>query len=211
MIDWRGSGGTAGDVNEPVPPRWPLRKEPILSTEHQARARLLVALARAAIASEFGSPRPDLPRPLWLEEPAAVFVTLTRDGQLRGCIGSLEAHRSLYDDVTQNARAAAFGDPRFPPLAADELPATRIEISVLTAPQPLPFGEEEALLHLRPGIDGVIFRSGAHCALFLPQVWEQLPEPHEFIAHLKRKAGLPANLRAEDAQLSVFQVEKYQA
>ena len=182
-----------------------------MSAEHQARARLLVALARAAIASEFGSPWPDLPRPAWLEKQAATFVTLTRHEQLRGCIGSLEAHRSLYDDVTHNARAAAFGDPRFPPLSAEELPGTCIEISVLTAPQPLPFGEEEALRHLRPGIDGVIFRSGGRCALFLPQVWEQLPEPHEFLAHLKRKAGLPANLRAEDAQLSVFQVEKFQA
>lgn len=182
-----------------------------MSAELQTRGRLLVALARAAIASELGSPRLDLPRPVWLDEPAAVFVTLTRHGQLRGCIGSLEAHRSLYDDVTHNARAAAFDDPRFPPLVADELAATHIEISVLTAPQPLPFSEAEAILHLRPGIDGVILRSAGRCAVFLPQVWEQLPEPHEFIAHLKRKAGLPAALRAEDTQLSVFQVEKFQA
>ena len=182
-----------------------------MSAERQDRGRLLVALARAAIASEFGSPPPDLPRPLWLDEPAAVFVTLTRHGELRGCIGSLEAHRSLYDDVTHNARAAAFGDPRFPPLLADELAATDIEISVLTAPQLLPFGEAEALRHIRPGIDGVILRSAGRCAVFLPQVWEQLPEPHEFIAHLKRKAGLPANLRAEDTRLSVFQVEKFRA
>jgi len=153
-----------------------------------------------------------LPRPVWLDEPAATFVTLTLHGQLRGCIGSLEAHRSLYDDVTRNARAAAFGDPRFPPLTADELPAVRIEVSVLTVPQPLQFSSEaDALRRLRPGIDGVIFQYGSRQATFLPQVWEQLPEPHEFMAHLKQKAGLPADLRVDGVRLAVFQVEKFQA
>jgi uncharacterized protein len=167
---------------------------------------------RAAIAAEFGAPWPDLPRPVWLEEPAATFVTLTFHGQLRGCIGTLEAHRSLYDDVTQNARAAAFGDPRFPPLAADELPAVGIEVSVLTVPQPLQFtSEADALRRLRPGIDGVIFQYGERRATLLPQVWEQLPEPHEFMAHLKQKAGLPANFRADDVRLAVYQVEKFRA
>ncbi len=180
-------------------------------TEHQAKGRLLTALARAAIAAEFGAPLPTLPRPVWLEEPAATFVTLTLHGKLRGCIGSLEAHRSLYDDVTRNARAAAFGDPRFSPLGRDELPAVRIEISVLTAPQPLEFSDEEdALRRLRPGIDGVIFEYGRRRATLLPQVWEQLPEPHEFMAHLKLKAGLPADFRADGVRLSVYQVEKFQ-
>ena len=187
-------------------------EELILPTEHQARARLLTSLARSAIAAEFGAPWPDLPRPVWLDEPAATFVTLTLHRQLRGCIGSLEAYRSLYDDVTHNARAAAFGDPRFPPLAADELPAVRIEISVLTAPQPLPCSSEaDALRRLRPGIDGVIFQYAGRRATLLPQAWKQLPEPHEFLAHLKLKAGLPADLRADDAQLAVYQVEIFQA
>jgi len=186
--------------------------QPAQHTEHQARGRLLTALARAAIAAEFGAPWPAFPRPVWLDEPAATFVTLTLHGQLRGCIGSLEAHRSLYDDVTHNARAAAFGDPRFPPLAADEFPAVRIEVSVLTAPQPLQFSSEaDALRRLRPGIDGVILQYGRRRATFLPQVWEQLPEPREFLAHLKQKAGLPADFRADDMRLAVYQVEKFQA
>jgi AmmeMemoRadiSam system protein A len=185
---------------------------PAQHTEHQARGRLLTVLARAAIAAEFGTPWPALPRPVWLDEPAATFVTLTLHGQLRGCIGSLEAYRSLYDDVIHNARAAAFGDPRFSPLAADELPAVRLEVSVLTALQPLPFSSEaDALRRLRPGIDGVILQCGRRRATFLPQVWEQLPEPHEFMAHLKQKAGLPAGFWADDVRLAVYQVEKFQA
>ena len=186
--------------------------ELILPTEHQVRGRVLIALARAAIAAEFGEPWPDSPRPVWLDDPAATFVTLTLHGQLRGCIGSLEAHRSLYDDVTQNARSAAFDDPRFRPLAADELPALHIEISVLTAPQPLPFSSEaDALRRLRPGIDGVIFQYRGRRATLLPQVWKQLPEPHEFMAHLKQKAGFPADLKADHARLAVYQVEVFQA
>jgi AmmeMemoRadiSam system protein A len=181
-------------------------------TEHQARGRLLTDLARAAIAADFGSPWPALPRPVWLDEPAATFVTLTLHGKLRGCIGSLEAVRSLYDDVTHNARAAAFGDPRFPSLAADELPTVRIEISVLTAPQPLQFDNEaDALRRLRPGIDGVIFEYGTRRATLLPQVWEQFPEPYEFMARLKQKAGLPADFQAAGIRLAVYQVEKFQA
>jgi AmmeMemoRadiSam system protein A len=167
---------------------------------------------RAAIAAEFGAPRPDLPRPPWLDEPAATFVTLSLHGRLRGCIGSLEAHRSLYDDVTHNACAAAFGDPRFPPLTPDELPAVSIEVSVLTAPQPLQFSNEaEALSRLRPGIDGVIFQYGRRRATFLPQVWSQHPDPREFMALLKQKAGLPAGLWADVVRLAVYQVEKFEA
>ena len=182
------------------------------SAEHQARGRLLTDLARAAIAAKFGAPWPAQPRPAWLDEPAATFVTLTLHGKLRGCIGSLEAHRSLYDDVTHNARAAAFGDPRFPPLAKDELSAVRIEVSVLTAPQPLQFSnEEEVLRRLRPGIDGVIFEYGRRRATLLPQVWEQLPDPRVFMAHLKQKAGLPADFRADGIRLAVYQVEKFEA
>jgi AmmeMemoRadiSam system protein A len=114
--------------------------------------------------------------------------------------------------VTHNAHAAAFGDPRFPSLATDEFSAVRIEVSVLNEPQPLQFSnEEDALSRLRPGIDGVIFQYGGRRATLLPQVWEQLPEPREFMAHLKQKAGLPADFRAAGIRLAVYQVEKFQA
>jgi AmmeMemoRadiSam system protein A len=153
-----------------------------------------------------------LPRPVWLEEPAATFVTLDLHGELRGCIGSLEARRSLYDDVTRNAHGAAFDDPRFLPLRADELTGVDIEVSVLTAPQPLPFtSEADALSRLRRGIDGVIFQYAGRRATLLPQVWEQLPDPREFLRHLKMKAGLPADLLAEGVELSVYQVERFAA
>lgn len=178
--------------------------------EPQGRGHLLTTLARAAIAAEFGVPWPALPHPAWLDVPAATFVTLTLRGQLRGCIGTLEAQRTLYDDVIHNARAAAFGDPRFPPLAADELPAVHIEISVLSTPRPLAFSSEADALHrLRPGIDGVILEYGPYRSTFLPQVWEQLQEPVEFIAHLKQKAGLSAGFWNDGIRLSTYQAEKF--
>jgi AmmeMemoRadiSam system protein A len=174
------------------------------------QGRLLVALARNAIASEFGEMAADLPQPDWLNEPGAVFVTLTRHGELRGCIGSLEAHRSLLDDVQSNARAAAFKDPRFPPLSRAELPGTRVEVSILSPAESMRFSSEaDALAQLRPGIDGVILEHGWHRATFLPQVWEQLPEPRQFMANLKHKAGLATDFWADDLSLSRYQVEKF--
>ncbi len=180
-------------------------------TSHSTeQGRLLVALARNAIGADFGEPTIDLPHPAWLDEPGAVFVTLTQQGELRGCIGSLEAHRRLIDDVQSNARAAAFKDPRFAPLSQDELPTTRIEVSILSPAEPMRFSSEaDALAQLRPGIDGVILEHGWHRATFLPQVWEQLPEPRQFMANLKRKAGLAADFWADDLSLSRYQVEKF--
>ncbi len=183
------------------------------------QGRLLLAIARGAIAERLGlaSP-PDLPTNLstdapslsWLREPGAVFVTLTQHGALRGCIGSLEAHRPLLDDVRANARAAAFSDPRFPALAAEELDATRVEVSILSRPEPMHFRDEADLLgQLRPASDGVILEHGRHRATFLPQVWEQLPEPREFMAQLKRKAGLAADFWADDVRISRYGVEKF--
>jgi AmmeMemoRadiSam system protein A len=180
------------------------------TTDTHDKGTLLTSLARAAIAAEFGqsSPRPTLPE--WLNRPAATFVTLTQDGQLRGCIGTLEAHRPLIEDVENNARSAAFSDPRFPPLEEHELARTRVEVSVLSRPEPMGFTDEgDALSHLRPGVDGLILEAGWHRATFLPQVWEQLPDPDEFMAHLKRKAGLAPDYWSDDVRLSRYSVEKY--
>lgn len=176
------------------------------------RGRVLVALARDAIAQELGErpPTPKHPRPGWLDAPGAVFVTLTRHGMLRGCIGSLEAHRPLWQDVEANARAAAFDDPRFAPMTPAEWPDTRLEVSILSPARPMDFsGEADALAQLRPGIDGVILEHGWHRATFLPQVWEQLPDPREFMAHLKSKAGLARDFWADGIRLSRYSVEKF--
>lgn len=170
----------------------------------------LLCLARNAIASQFGLPTTapaDLPE---LRVAGATFVTLTQHGDLRGCIGSLEAWRSLLADVQENARAAAFRDPRFKPLRAEELPATRVEVSMLTPPQAMSFASEaDALGQLRPHIDGVILSAGARRSTFLPQVWEQLPEPADFLARLKEKAGLPAAYWGGDVRLQRYSVKKW--
>ncbi|MBS1157984.1 MAG: amrA [Proteobacteria bacterium] len=174
----------------------------------------LLILARQAIASRLGRSGPTLPaadaaQPA-LNEPAATFVTLTQHGDLRGCIGSLEAWRPLRKDVQENAVAAAFRDPRFRPLTADELGMTRVEVSLLSVPQAMSFvSEAEALGQLRPDIDGLILTAGTHRSTFLPQVWEQLPEPKDFLAHLKQKAGLPASYWGDDVRLERYGVEKW--
>lgn len=172
--------------------------------------KTLLVLARNAIAARFGeAPRPttDLPA---LHQPGASFVTLTLHGQLRGCIGSLEAWRPLGRDVEENACSAAFRDPRFTPLSAGELPLVGVEVSLLTAPQAMSFANEaDALAQLRPGADGVILSAGGHRATFLPQVWEQLPEPVAFMRHLKEKAGLPARYWGSDVRLERYQVRKW--
>lgn len=147
----------------------------------------------------------------WLRSPGASFVTLTQRGQLRGCIGSLEAHRALYTDVQANAIAAALRDPRFPPLAAAELRLTRVEVSLLSATEPLAFDSEaDALAQLRPGVDGVLLEYGALRSTFLPQVWDQLPGPKDFLSQLKRKAGLPGDFWHNGLRLRRYSVDKFQ-
>ncbi|OHC71480.1 MAG: AMMECR1 domain-containing protein [Rhodocyclales bacterium RIFCSPLOWO2_02_FULL_63_24] len=170
----------------------------------------LLARARNAIAAHFKQPAQAEPDHPALALPGATFVTLTQDGELRGCIGSLEAHRPLDADVRANAVAAAFRDPRFPPLTQAELARTRVEVSLLTTPTPLAFDNEaDALRQLRPHVDGVIFSAGQRRSTFLPQVWEQLPEPRLFMAHLKQKAGLPADWWSPEVQLQRYEVRKW--
>ena len=122
------------------------------------------------------------------------FVTLERDGQLRGCVGSLEARLPLVADVARSAYKAAYEDPRFPPVSAEELDRLDLHVSVLEPAEPMHFRSEADLLaQLRPGVDGVILREGRAYATFLPDVWQSLPEPRDFLEHLKHKAGLPAD------------------
>ena len=176
----------------------------------QGRGKVLLDIARGAIAEALGAPPRPLPQDGWLQEQGATFVTLTQCGELRGCIGSLQPHRSLLQDVCHNACAAAFDDPRFAPLRRDELDKTCCEVSLLSPVEPMAFrDEQDALGQLRPGVDGVIFEFGLHRSTFLPQVWEQLPEPRQFMAHLKRKAGLPADFWDRDVRLSRYTVAKW--
>ena len=170
----------------------------------------LLAIARSAIAAELGEPSPAFTQAEWLDEPGATFVTLTCAGALRGCIGSLVAERALRADVESNALAAAFSDPRFAPLSAREYRALEVEVSLLSPMQPVTVeSEAQALTLLRPGIDGVLLEYGRRRGTFLPQVWEQLPEPRAFLAHLKQKAGLPADFWADEVRLSRYTVTKW--
>lgn len=181
---------------------------------NDAEGRYLVDLARHTIeaALDIAGTPPHEPPSEALHEPGASFVTLTMRGDiLRGCIGTLIARRSLINDVRANALAAAFEDPRFSPLTQEELPRIRVEVSVLTKPQPLDYeGPQDLVQRLRPDVDGVVIEHGWHRATFLPQVWEQLPTPEEFLSHLCYKAGLPANIWQEGRlKVSIYQVQKF--
>jgi AmmeMemoRadiSam system protein A len=170
----------------------------------------LLSTARHALDRAFGRAGVAPPRHPALEAPGATFVTLTQQGELRGCVGSLEAKWSLQRDVEQNAVAAAFQDPRFAPLRADELSHTRIEVSLLSSPVPLSFADEDDLLQrLRPGIDGVVLEWRGRRATFLPQVWDNLADPREFIAALKDKAGVAADFWHDGIRVSRYAVDKW--
>ncbi|MBE2263300.1 MAG: AmmeMemoRadiSam system protein B [Burkholderiaceae bacterium] len=224
LLGWCNSGDTAGDRNRVVgyaalrvqaPPVAAEAPQPAASdpaTLPPDAGRVLLPLARSAIAHALGQKSTAVVQAgsPWLHAAGASFVTLTQNGQLRGCIGSLQAHRALADDVRANAVAAALRDPRFQPLSAAELGRTRVEVSVLTTAQPLTFrSEAEALAQLRPGVDGVIFTCGRYRSTFLPQVWEQLPDAAQFMAQLKRKAGLAGDFWSDDVQLSRYKVRKW--
>lgn len=170
----------------------------------------LLRRARAAIAEHLGVAAPSPPAHQSLDQRGACFVTLTRNGELRGCIGSVRARRSLGEDIDDNAVAAASRDPRFRPLSADEFDAIRIEISLLSRPDLLEKPGESALLEiLRPGEHGLILHGGCRSATFLPQVWETLPEPASFLAELKRKAGLAADHPGNALLFATFTVQKW--
>jgi AmmeMemoRadiSam system protein A len=175
----------------------------------------LLRLAREAM--ECGVRRQTLP-PLdkasltpHLLEQGASFVTLTIDGDLRGCIGALEAYQPLVDDVREHAVAAALEDPRFRPVGEGELDRIRLEVSRLTQPRPLEYSNSEDLIaKLRPHVDGVILKGDFRRATFLPQVWEKIPDPEEFLDHLCAKMGARSNLwRNTKLQVEIYQVEEF--
>lgn len=177
--------------------------------------KTLLQLARQSIELAVNrKPLPELdlssytPR---LREDGASFVTLTENGELRGCIGTLEPYQPLVQDVCEHAVAAALEDYRFPPVQPWEVPLLRIEVSVLTLPEPLPYETPEELLsRLRIGVDGVILRDGVRRATFLPQVWEKVPDRAEFLSHLCVKMGARADLwKHKPLQVFTYQVEEF--
>ena len=180
----------------------------------------LVKLARQTLARHFRRPiEPEAAKTLdalladrALEQRSGTFVTLKIDNQLRGCIGSLSATVPLTDGVRDNAINAAFHDPRFSPLSQTELDRVQIEVSVLTEPVPLDYRDADDLLDkLRPGVDGVILKKGFASATFLPQVWDQLPKPEQFLTHLCMKAGLSGGQwRKGDLEIKIYQVQYFE-
>ncbi|MBS1147907.1 MAG: hypothetical protein H6R08_2083 [Proteobacteria bacterium] len=210
-LDVRNSSDTAGDPERVVGyASFAFEAEVDEDQPDTEKGSTLLKLARSEIASKLGHETAFPTQASWLQEPGASFVTLTRQGELRGCIGTLEAHRPLGLDVRENAVAAAFRDPRFMPLTREEFDDIRVEVSLLSPTEALAVASEEhALATLRPGIDGVVFEYGHYRSTFLPQVWEQLPEPAEFLAHLKRKAGLSMDFWSESVRLSRYTVSKW--
>ena len=145
-----------------------------------------------------------------LQQQRATFITLNINDQLRGCIGTLEAHQPLVIDVAHNARAAAFQDPRFGPLSKPEFERLQIHISILGIPEPMTFTSQQDLLQqIRPGIDGLILTSGMRRGTFLPSVWESLATPEEFLSHLKLKAGLPAGFWSDGIRIERYTTESF--
>lgn len=164
--------------------------------------REFLRIARQTIASGCTTgtpPEPPTHKSATFQQRLATFVTLQKRGELRGCIGSLQAHRSLLEDVVHNAYASAFLDHRFFPVTENELMEISIEISILTPMSPIPVAtESELLAELKPGVDGLVIENDVYKATFLPQVWEQLPAPEDFLNHLKQKAGIPAGTWPDD-------------
>ena len=172
--------------------------------------KVLLRIARGSIESEvLGKPKPALDFP-WLNQAGATFVTLLKGGELRGCIGSLEPARALGEDVARNALAAAFRDPRFPAMSPAEWPQCSVEVSLLSAPKPLRFADEADLLaQIHPGEDGLILEADGRRGTFLPQVWEDLPDKRLFLAHLLKKAGVPADTRLTRCKVSRYRVFRW--
>ena len=172
--------------------------------------RTLLSLARGSIETNLlGKPEPTTAAS-WLSQSGATFVTLTKEDNLRGCIGSLEAARALAEDVVQNALGAAFRDPRFPAMTAAEWSQCRVEVSLLSTPKPVRFADEANLLdQIEAGEDGLIVEADGRRATFLPQVWEDIGDKRVFLSNLLRKAGLPVDTRLTRCKISRYRVAKW--
>ncbi len=211
QLDLRNSADTAGDPSRVVGYAAFAFVSGADGESTGNRGAVLTTLARNAIAERLGLASAPVSSEPWLQAPGASFVTLhTDDNALRGCIGSLHADRPLEADVRANAVAAAFRDPRFPPVTADELERITVEVSVLSEPEPIVFAtEQQAREALRPGVDGVILSHGSHRGTFLPQVWDSYPEPSDFLDALKVKSGLPPDFWSPDITLQRYTVNIY--
>lgn len=181
----------------------------------EAERQYLLVLARQALENGVcGDPPPILKAedltPNLIQRGAS-FVTLTRRGMLRGCIGAIEPYQGLAEDVREHAAAAGLEDYRFAPVRAEELPEIHIEISRLTTPKLLEYANaEDLLIQLRPGVDGVVLRDGFRRATFLPQVWEKIPRPADFLAQLCQKMGAPSDLwKHKKLEVLIYQVEEF--
>jgi hypothetical protein len=216
LLDYRNSGDVTGDKDRVVGYTAVAFYAPGPENLSAAERKFLLELARKTLASVTANG--NLPEvaakdvPPKLAEKKACFVTLTKNGALRGCIGHLTAIEPLHQAVAENARNAALRDPRFPSVQPDELDQIRIEISVLTDPQPLPFTSPEDLLgKLHPNEDGVLLHIGPRTATFLPQVWAQVPDKAEFLNHLSQKAGCESSAwRGKDVSVSIYHVECFE-
>jgi AmmeMemoRadiSam system protein A len=174
---------------------------------------ILLKIAKTAILQKFDSSYSIDKEALiqsypFLAKKGASFVTLNKSKNLRGCIGSIIAHRSLLDDIIHNAKLAAFKDPRFQPLKADETNQLTLEVSVLTAPKKLEYSDFEDLKSkITPKKDGLILKLGQYQGTFLPQVWEQLPDTKEFLEHLSYKAGANPTIYEYHPEIYIYRVE----
>ncbi|MDD2357915.1 MAG: AmmeMemoRadiSam system protein A [Thiovulaceae bacterium] len=175
--------------------------------------KVLLRVAKTAILSKF-DPRYRIDKEKlvgvypYLQKNGAAFVTLHHGRDLRGCIGSIIAYRTLLDDIVGNAVSAAFNDPRFAPLNASELAQINLEVSVLTIPEILEYEDfYDLLTKVRPNIDGLILKHGIYQGTFLPQVWEELPSPEEFLQHLSYKAGTNPSIYQEHPMLYRYRVD----
>ena len=185
-----------------------LEEEDLLTDER--RGEILLRIARNTLLELFDTPGEAVAIEPWLREIGACFVTLRRGSELRGCIGTILPHRSLIEDLRGNTRAAATRDPRFPPLANEEVDVTVIQVSVLSPLESMEFDSEADLLRqLRPRIDGLVLEHGHHRGTFLPAVWMELPTPALFLQQLKRKAGLAADFWSPEIQIRRYSTDSW--